>query len=677
MSKFRGSAKWKADTPRRTNTGASIRGKTISHPIPFADDDEFPIREPGTGIATPLGTEGIEKQLHSRASPVTRPRSSVQSDKISEAGLEESTPERTPSVPPQPSYSPPAPPHIQPSPLRNSITSVPSGSNEGKPQRKKSSLKSVFGRLFGKKQRNGSASGPRAQGPSSVRAGQHRSVSILPSQRNTTNICQDPTALNKTSKGAALSQQRSASLPINEFNRALRSHSTATATEDFPAVDIDDEKRESLQIEGQTRPRRATTPSRLWTPDRTLGYVDLGLSPRPASTQARGSKLIADEDVEAPIGVAVTSGSHPNRRSRSLGELRGGVPTKSITRRRSDEIRYWRESYDPGLRSPMSSNKAETEEPILMDDPEVPHKEENEEPPQPFNFGPMGEMAGMKITQAASLETRVLRLERRMHDMEKAIYRMHSRAEPPTLRDPPKRISRRDRSSSAARPRTDDSEPSLPNQQRYRGVQQTHAIGSQIRSSSYGASRPSTTSTSNSYRPSLENVSPPFFEQSSFAPAQNSARPLSTSTTIRGIPSSSPTMPKDGTLTHEHYTTLTNMILAEQSARQHLESLVHTLQQELQSLRSTPLVSNLQHLTSIKKIPGSEAGEFSIFEQDDSDDEDGRFGNEDFQTPSEERDLGDEPFGGGLGEGERKGAPRTLSLSQMTLGRGVSSSMNF
>jgi len=136
-------------------------------------------------------------------------------------------------------------------------------------------------------------------------------------------------------------------------------------------------------------------------------------------------------------------------------------------------------------------------------------------------------------------------------------------------------------------------------------------------------------------------------------------------------------MPKDGTLTHEHYTTLTNMILAEQSARQHLESLVHTLQQELQSLRSTPLVSNLQHLTSIKKIPGSEAGEFSIFEQDDSDDEDGRFGNEDFQTPSEERDLGDEPFGGGLGEGERKGAPRTLSLSQMTLGRGVSSSMNF
>ena len=175
--------------------------------------------------------------------------------------------------------------------------------------------------------------------------------------------------MNRTPTGGAGSQKRSASLPINEYNRALRSHSTAT--EEFP--DAENEKNiESIHAEGQRRPRRATTPSRLWTPTQGPAYGDwTGLSPRPASSHARGSRADPDTEAEAVagIGMAVTSSGHPKRRSRSLGEIREAAAGHTVARRRSDEIRYWRESYDPGILSPLSSHKAE-EEPIIIDDPE-------------------------------------------------------------------------------------------------------------------------------------------------------------------------------------------------------------------------------------------------------------------------------------------------------------------
>jgi len=126
--------------------------------------------------------------------------------------------------------------------------------------------------------------------------------------------------------------------------------------------------------------------------------------------------------------MAVTSGSHPKRRSRSLGEMREAASVHTVARRRSDEIRYWRESYDPGILSPLSSHKAEAEEPIVIDEPEDNRDDEPQEQPQPFNFGPLGEMAGMKITQAASLDTRVRRLEERMLKMERVLYSRQNRS---------------------------------------------------------------------------------------------------------------------------------------------------------------------------------------------------------------------------------------------------------
>jgi hypothetical protein len=133
-------------------------------------------------------------------------------------------------------------------------------------------------------------------------------------------------------------------------------------------------------------------------------------------------------------------------------------------------------------------------------------------------------------------------------------------------------------------------------------------------------------------------------------------------------------MSKDAQLTGEHYTILTNMILAEQAARQHLEAVVQNLQQQLRDIRSSRAGSFPTPESDLLPDPMKDGGggEFSTFEQDDSSDDEGRHTHDDFQTPIEERvNFSDNIFG------DIKSAPRTLSLSQMTLGKGAHPSLNF
>jgi hypothetical protein len=174
MSKFRSPGKWKPDGITRTNTGSSIRGK-IGPPIPILDDDEFPIRTPGTGIATPLGTGSVEQPLGLRESTATD--RSIQQTGNAASDFTDRT--QSTSIPAQSSAEEPLRRTTQPSALRISTASIPSGTSVGKPQRKKSSLRSVFGRLFGKKRKGGSTSNEKDQGPSGIRADQHRSASNL------------------------------------------------------------------------------------------------------------------------------------------------------------------------------------------------------------------------------------------------------------------------------------------------------------------------------------------------------------------------------------------------------------------------------------------------------------------------------------------------------------------
>jgi hypothetical protein len=193
MSKFRG-GRWRSDGPARTNTGSSIRGETsfewlrcrfitnwkigkISAPIPIQDDDEFPIRTPGAGIAMPLGSEAIESRL--RASIAAElDNTALQTVMPINNTMDPKAPVQSTLGPAEQFREVPIRRTNQPSTQRDSGASMPSGSSIGKPQRKKSSFRSALGRLFGKKSKNGGASPPE-QGVSGMRAGQHRSVSLL------------------------------------------------------------------------------------------------------------------------------------------------------------------------------------------------------------------------------------------------------------------------------------------------------------------------------------------------------------------------------------------------------------------------------------------------------------------------------------------------------------------
>lgn len=256
---------------------------------------------------------------------------------------------------------------------------------------------------------------------------------------------QDTSALERVNEAEP---KRSTSLPITEYDRALRSHSVGP--NDITAIES---ARNSMHIDAFTGNRRRAVTA---TQSSMLGARNLyrrhefgewgGLSPRPVSSHARGSRLIQPDEDPGMIGRAITSdmaGEYAQkRRSRSLSGLDlPGIPSSSEgARRRSDEIRYWRESYGPSYLSPLSSTHPENEGEnaefndetgVLSADPSQapstvqPSTEAAPKtPPQPFNFGSfatMNEMAGMKITQAVGLDERMGSLESRTHRLERVV----------------------------------------------------------------------------------------------------------------------------------------------------------------------------------------------------------------------------------------------------------------
>ncbi|KAA8627803.1 hypothetical protein SMACR_00345 [Sordaria macrospora] len=324
---------------------------------------------------------------------------------------------------------------LQSTALRYStISDTPSGqtnNSKGQPQRKQSTLRSALGKLFGRgKKKNGLAAGEQRSPPNSERE------SVLMSQHKS-----DPSALHRTIE---MSPKRSASLPISELDRPLRSHSIGP--DDIRAIES---ARNSLQADiggnsGSIARRRAAAANAnerrfLFVPRFPEAEVGAGLSPRPASSHGRGSRLFAgvprgEHDDPSEIGRAITSdsGSHGmRRRSRSLSglpDILGAGIGRAPERRRSDEIRYWRESYNAGFHSPLSSD-ANVNADIDNDgvaDLSVPASPAVERPPdtppQPFNFGSISkQMVGMKITQAVTIDTRIGTLETRTGKLERVV----------------------------------------------------------------------------------------------------------------------------------------------------------------------------------------------------------------------------------------------------------------
>ncbi len=202
--------------------------------------------------------------------------------------------------------------------------------------------------------------------------------------------------------------KRSASLPITEYDRALRSHSIdpedvagAESTRNSFQVDLD-----AGNGEGPSNSSRYAVASSSRSPapaqrrrrfnnnsvDVLSGSEWTGLSPRPASAHGRGSGnrlsgfalSIGNSTGDGAAGFGLgalsaesgSSGAHPDpseigraitsdspgatdlgsrRRSRSLSGLYDLAHDQAQPRRRSDEIRYWRESYNLAFLSPIST----------------------------------------------------------------------------------------------------------------------------------------------------------------------------------------------------------------------------------------------------------------------------------------------------------------------------------
>lgn len=563
-------------------------------------------------------------------------------------------------------------------------------------------------------------------------------------------------------------------MPISEFDRALRSHSIGP--DDITAIES---ARNSIDALGSPMLRIATAAAlqnRSIIP-RSRGEDWAGLSPRPASTHGRGT----DDDPSA-IGRAITSDGDDityKRRSQSLSQLDQIMPVGE--RRRSDEIRYWRQSYDvpAGALSPISSNPSNPMDFEATEGrrPSTSVAEYSTDkvpktPPQPFIFGTTGamnEMAGMKITQAATLDERFGYLESRMSKLERIVNQLcHS---VPGFKGPlgetpvPQNQGGRQRSGSSASAKagvpTHHVTVSQPKYAYSTAVppmipaiyQSGGTVDGHVGSSRYTNSRRSVDTVTDDNASSRMSFGDGQQYMDSLHPPSSSATHGAVSTVATSVPplpgllrpasevtvrpaASMPSLGSQGSGSHngeERSTSNSAALLAqldaERAARQLLEDQVRKLSERMNNLSSTmfaivrdpvaksakasqerlrpdtarstvgatsenasangaaylaPISANISTSSKPAIAPSSKAQ--SIFGKDSAglgiatsmagspSKEDDAFSDA-FQTPKEEMTFGDE-FGSAAtayendeAEEDRKRAARTLSLSQLTMGK--------
>ncbi|KAL8937515.1 MAG: hypothetical protein Q9211_003652 [Gyalolechia sp. 1 TL-2023] len=318
------------------------------------------------------------------------------------------------------------------------------------------------------------------------------------------------------------------------------------------------------------RPRRASVPS--FTLNAHEG-ADIG-------NQLPGLGLRDSHDRRldhASIGFAVTSGSNPKRRSRSADDLREGTNEHRMSpiqwrrwRRRSDEIRYWRESADetapgfivPESRQPSPDRTLARRQGFVEQTPPMPEEREHSPVPDAGDFD-FGLSAGALQSQGhVSLEERLVTLEIKLMDFEYAISKLQADIKYVDVKSPTEDIS-----------------------QHYEVSPQVPSNPTFLRPPSLLGSKNSPTS---NYDQSPEST--PGIQQLPFgihhAATRPKPRPTSIATTLKPARSDRNSLTSMTELTIEHYTTLITLIRREQSARIRLEDHVSELQQELQSLKA-------------------------------------------------------------------------------------------
>ena len=392
-------------------------------------------------------------------------------------------------------------------------------------------------------------------------------------------------------------------------------------------------------FERRTRPRRATLPSVIITTterDEILG----GLSPGHEDTTAQS---VLDDN----IGFAITSGSNPKRRSKSVEGLYSLARSQQLSplpwqtkRRRSEEIQYWRNSVisSPSPLIPDESHDAleQIEEKPANEAKSLQHegghsqgKEEDQVERSTFDFGLLA--TAIHDQEQVGLEERVVTVEVKLMDLEYAISKLQRRTPSPI-----------EASSKADLPSSKPKQRPEPVVRPFRGL----ASASSSESVSDVDSQERSNHSHNRIRTS--------HSFSTGSPKERKSRPISAATTVRprGHPQNPPSPAettnsrhvKRGSLTAittDHYATLVSLLRREQTARARLQEQVNELQLQVQQLlSSTPQLANeswLHHSYQPSKPNHSGGYQGHGTEYDETDTDDG-YG-EVYETPTEQTEF--------------------------------------
>ncbi|KAK2599000.1 hypothetical protein QQS21_005534 [Conoideocrella luteorostrata] len=607
----------------RPRTGSkSIRGQ-ISGPIPIPNplDEEFPIRGQQVAIATPtvisnMGEDDKEMGFGHQV---------VNLEPIAPHYASGSSGSGNSSCPNQPSdlsSSTPAPRSVSqksstrtPSQLRQSLPLSETESKKDKrdsqvkPQRKKSTIRSAFSKLFGRKKKT--------QAVEETKSSQRNIASANPKITPNKQHRSDPTG--HRPNHITIEPKRSFSMPITEYDRALRSHSVGP--EDVMAIQS---ARNSLSADMRMSGRflHAFGSSDHPASPRWAGGSKLaGLSPRPASSQDR-TRMGDLGDDPTEIGRAISSDSHGlKRRSRSLSVIPNldlASTPQGIVRRRSAEIRYWRESYAAPFMSPTSTTADEEMMRLPMDDPgdeALPPPEERAVTPEQAIMmnreDTKGSPSPRKSTEETTspiepmtLDIRVSNLEMRMSRLEGIVLQLGSSL--PALRLQSSNQNRPSGARSVHLQTNDHSVNSILLQPSDMGY-----VGEPRRSTSRPSTRHSDVS-----KKTFGDVDEATPRATIVSPIDSESRAYLQSTQLRGT--GGPLRHSSGAVTFEHYTNLLALLETERSAREALEAHVRSLSRQVQLIGKSTAYTNTDQSDS-PSLDRS-LGEVSVFDHDEDDD---------------------------------------------------------
>ncbi|KAI9733157.1 MAG: hypothetical protein M1818_007275 [Claussenomyces sp. TS43310] len=561
--------------PSGTTSVSSIRGK-ISAPIPIIpmDDEEFPMRASKSGIATPASYEVVEDPLRfaflgrgatkEGASPHTSLVAAEWSKKVSARQDSSGSASRLTNQSTNTTCLG----------KESGVDTIPKASTVT-PKRKKSiSIKEALGRLFGKRRKTGSTAIATGRGRETREVLRHSDPSVL----------RGPKHIKTTAA------QRPASMPLNDFNRALHSH-----TPDVEEVrQRHKESTSSIVLDDTGSSMRTTTSSWILMPPMAANDIR-SLTPRPASERTRGSRSVSGDQETHTIGTASTRDYH-KRRPRSLDYLPESHISQSRGRPRSDEIQSWRKSCE-GDRTFFSGLPLEDAERANLSTRDDGNGIAQHNESQPV-FGSLKKITDVEITQAATLETEMAQLESRLQVVESLVL------SPPEIEKQTGQSK-----SSLLRPCHHGSY-----QESYRSQADASDLCKKDVFRLRTNSRPSISAETSSVDDlkcefssfSIRSIPRSYTEDVAHAlpiPPSHESRPLSTSTTVQAVNSSSPPhagipYSQYGTLTAHHYSALLNLITAEQAARHRLEIQLLKVKQKLQIVLSSHDMPDLSIFSS-------------------------------------------------------------------------------